>query len=218
MQVIGVIAGPRDVSLDQPPAPEFYIPFEQAPPVLWSAMQGALTAVARTTPAPGTMERAVRAAVSAVDPSLPTTNVATMDDAMRASLATARFNTLLLSSLGAIALVLAGVGVYGMIAYSVGMRAREIALRMAFGAAPGAIASMVVRRGLTPVAFGAAGGALLAVATTRLLRGQLYNVAPGDPATLLAIAALLLAVAAVAAYLPARRATRIPPVSALGGA
>jgi hypothetical protein len=215
MQVVGVIAGPRDVSLDQPPAPEFYIPFEQTPPALWSAMQGSLTVAARTVAAPATMERALRDAIASVDPSLPTLNVATMDGVLRASLATARFNTLLLTTLGAIALVLASVGVYGMIAYSVGLRSREIALRMAFGATPGGIAALVVRRGLAPVVVGAFGGTLLAAATTRLLRAQLYNVRPGDPATLLLIAVVLLGVSVLAAYVPARRATRIAPASAL---
>jgi predicted permease len=215
MEVVGVIAGPRDVSLDLPSAPEFYIPFEQTLPALWSAMQGSLTIAARTVAAPASMERAVRRAIASVDPSLPTVNVATMDGVLRASLATARFNTLLLSSLGAIALVLASVGVYGMIAYSVGTRSREIALRMAFGATPAAIAALVVRRGLAPVVVGAVGGTLLAVATTRLLRAQLYNVAPGDPTTLLLIAVVLFGVSLLAAYLPARRATRIAPGSAL---
>ncbi|AHG92675.1 permease (plasmid) [Gemmatirosa kalamazoonensis] len=215
MQVVGVVAGPRDVSLDQPPAPELYIPFEQAPPVLWRAVQGSLTVVARTRVPPATLTRAVRASVEAVDRGLPAPAVGTMDELVAASRATARFNTLLLSSLGAIALVLAGVGVYGMIAFAVGARTREIALRMAFGAAPGEIARLVVRRGLTPVALGALAGAVLAVATTRLLRAQLYGVAPGDPATLLVIAAVLLAVAALAAYLPARRASRIAPAAVL---
>ncbi len=196
-------------------APEFYIPFEQMPPPLWSAMQGSLTIVARTASDPATMERAVRGAVAAFDPSLPVAQVATMESLVATSRASARFNTLLLCLLGAIALVLASVGVYGVIAYSVTQRTREIGLRMALGATPRTIAALVARQGLTPIAAGAVIGGALSVLTTRLLREQLYGVAPGDPATIIAIAGLLMVVSLVAACVPTRRAMAISPVTAL---
>lgn len=217
MVVIGIVPGMRDVGLDQAPSPEFYIPVEQAPPPLWGGLQGSLTLVARTVGEPMAMERAMRRAVDAVDPSLPIATVSTMDALLKSSRATARFNTLLLSVLGAIALVLASVGVYGVIAYSVSQRTREIGLRMALGATPSGIAALVVRRGLAPIAAGAVVGAVLSVATTRLLREQLYGVTPGDPVTIATIAALLLIVSLLAAFIPARRAMRVSPVIALAG-
>jgi putative ABC transport system permease protein len=217
MVVVGVIVDPRDVALDQQPDPEFYIPVEQTPPPLWAGMQGSLTIVARTASDPATMEAAIRQAVDGVDPSLPIANVATMESLVTASRATARFNTLLLSVLGAIALVLASVGVYGVIAYSAGQRTREIGLRMALGATPAAIASLVGRDALAPIAAGAVLGAVLSVLTTRLLREQLYGVSPGDPLTILAIAALLMVVSSLAASVPTWRAVRISPMIALAG-
>ena len=215
MTVIGVIADTRDVGLDQLATPEFYIPLEQMPVGVWGGLGGALTIVARTVGAPEALERPLRSAVAAVDPSLPVAQVATMEAQVRTSRATARFNTLLLCALGAIALALASVGVYGVIAYSVAQRTREIGLRMALGATPSAIGALVVRQGLAPIALGAAIGGALSVATTRLLRDQLYGVGPGDPTTIVAIAALLLVVSLVAACIPTRRAMSISPVTAL---
>jgi putative ABC transport system permease protein len=138
-----------------------------------------------------------------------------MDQLVRTSRATARFNTLLLTALGAIALILASVGVYGVIAYSVTQRTREIGLRIALGATPRVIAGLVVRQGLTPIVIGAVAGSVLAVITTRLIREQLYGVGPGDPATIAAIAVLLVLVSVVAALIPTRRAMSISPVTAL---
>jgi putative ABC transport system permease protein len=215
MVVIGVIADIRDVGLEQQAAPEFYIPFEQVPPVVWPGIQGALTIVARTAPAPAMLDRPIRTAVAAVDPSLPFAQVATMDELVKTSRATARFNTLLLTALGVIALVLASVGVYGVIAYTVSQRTREIGLRMALGATPRVIAALVVRQGLTPIVLGAVAGGALSVVTTRLLREQLYGVGPGDPSTMAAIGVLLVVVSLVAACIPTRRAMSISPVTAL---
>jgi putative ABC transport system permease protein len=215
MEVVGVIVDPRDVALDQQPDPEFYIPVGQTPLPLWTGMQGSLTIVARTASDPATMEAAIRHAVDGVDPSLPIANVATMESLVKTSRATARFNTLLLSVLGAIALVLASVGVYGVIAYSAGQRTREIGLRMALGATPAAIASLVGRDALAPIAVGATVGAVLSVLTTRLLREQLYGVSPGDLLTILAIAGLLMVVSSLAASIPTLRAVRISPMTAL---
>jgi predicted permease len=217
MEVIGVVADAHNVGLDQAPAAEFYIPLEQMPPAMWAIAGPGLTVVARTAPAPATMERAVRNAVAAVDPSLPVANVATMESVVRGSRAAARFNLLLLSALGAIALVLATVGVYGVIAYSNSQRTREIGLRLALGASPAGIAALVGRRALAPIVAGTIAGGVLALLTTRLLREQLFGVAPGDPLTLTAIAALLLAISFVAALIPVRRAMRVPPVVALAG-
>jgi putative ABC transport system permease protein len=215
MEVIGVTSDQRDVSLDQEPEPAFYIPLEQTPDPLWTGLQGSLTIVARTAPDPATMEHAIRRAVDVVNASLPIANVVTMDETIRASRAASRFYMLLVSVLGAIALALAGVGVYGVIAYSVSQRSREIGVRLALGSTPEIIAAHVIRRGLIPVLLGAVVGAALSVAATRLLRSQLYGVGPGDPATMVSIAAVLILVSLVAIYVPARRAMRISPMVAL---
>jgi putative ABC transport system permease protein len=210
-----VIADARDMSLDQAPTPEFFIPIEQTPPPVWAGLQGSLVVVARTAVEPGTMETPIRRAVDAIDPSLPVANVATMGALVKTSRASARFNTLLFSALGAVALLLASVGVYGMVAYSVSQRTREIGVRMALGATPTTIAALIVGRGLVPIGIGAIAGGVLAAATTRVLRDQLYGVAPGDPATILSIGALLLAVSLLAAGLPTMRAMQTSPTTAL---
>jgi putative ABC transport system permease protein len=215
MVVIGVIADTRDVGLEQPAAPEFYIPFEQAPPPLWNGIQGALDIIVRTAPSPALLDRPLRSAVAAIDPTVPFAQVATMGQLVRVSRATARLNTLLLTALGVIALVLASVGVYGVIAYTVSQRTREIGLRMALGATPSVIATLVVRQGLSPIVLGAIAGGALSAVTTRLLREQLYGVGPGDPTTIVAIGVLLLIVSLVAASIPTRRAMSISPVTAL---
>ena len=215
MQVIGVIADSRTVSLDQLPEPEFYIPIEQAPAVVWSGMQGSISLIVRTVPEPSTMEVAVRHAVDAIDPSLPVANVSTMTELARTSRATARFNTLLLSALAAIALILASVGIYGIVAYSASQRTPEIGLRVALGATPAKIAALVARIAIGPTLAGAAIGGVLSVLTSGVLRDQLYGVAPGDPATLIGIATLLVVVSLLAAGFPTWRAMRVSAIKAL---
>jgi len=218
MEVVGVVADPRNSSLDQTPVPEFYIPFEQMPPSLWGAIQASMVIAARTAPTspfPGTIVRAIRRAVDSVDPSLPIADIATMDDVVKTSRAQARFNTLLLSVFGVVALLLASVGVYGVVAYAVRQRTREIALRMALGATGTGVAALLVRRALIPVGLGAAVGIALAAATSRLLRDQLYGVAPGDLTTMSAVTTLLLIVSLAAVCIPAWRAMRISPARAL---
>jgi putative ABC transport system permease protein len=153
--------------------------------------------------------------VAAVDPGLPLADVSTMTEALAASVATARFNTLLLSTLGAIALALASVGIYGVVAYFVSQRTQEIGIRLALGATPAHIWRLVVQRGLTPILFGAVVGTVLSVLTTSVLRNQLYEVTPTDPATLASVGLLLIAVSLLAMYVPARRAMRVPPAVAL---
>ena len=217
MEVVGVIADPRNISLQQTPTPEYYIPFEQMPPALWGGIQASAIIVARTATDPSAMERAIRRAVDTVDPSLPIASVATMESLVRTSMASARFNTLLLTVFGAVALLLASVGVYGVVAYSVSQRTREIALRMALGATPGVVGLYLVRRALVPIAVGAAAGVGLSMATTRLLREQLYGVAPGDLTTLGVVAAGLLVVSVIAVCIPSWRAMRVSPAQALAG-
>jgi putative ABC transport system permease protein len=213
--VVGVVGDLHDAGLAQPVAPEFYIPVAQTPPPLWSAVQRSLVVVARTQADPDALIRPVRLAVATVDPGLPLADVSTMTEALAASVATARFNTLLLSTLGVIALALASVGIYGVVAYFVSQRTQEIGIRLALGATPAHIWRLVVQRGLTPILFGAVVGTVLSVLTTSVLRNQLYEVTPTDPATLASVGLLLIAVSLLAMYVPARRAMRVPPAVAL---
>jgi putative ABC transport system permease protein len=150
-----------------------------------------------------------------VDQSVPLTDEESMSDILASSVAKARFNMILLATLGAIALVLASIGVYGVVSYFVSQRTREIGVRMALGAAPGHIWRLVLSRGLRPIVWGAVAGAAMSLAAARLLREQLFGVAPDDPTTLLIVGGLLLAVAALATLAPARRAMRVTPASAL---
>jgi ABC-type antimicrobial peptide transport system permease subunit len=138
-----------------------------------------------------------------------------MESYLRSSQGTARFNTLLLSTLGGIALLLAMVGVYGVVSYFVSQRSQEIAIRVALGATPRAILGHVVWRGLRPLVGGLLVGCVLAILTSRVLESQLYRVQPTDPATIGATGAVLLIVAMLATYVPARRALRVAPASAL---
>jgi predicted permease len=213
--VVGVSGDVHDAALNMPPAPTLYMPYQQTPAGMWAVTGRSLVLVARTVPRPETVLNALKKAVVNVDPSVPLTDEGSMSDILSSSTATSRFNTMLLVTLATIALVLASIGVYGVVAYFVSQRTREIGVRMALGAAPGDIWRLVLRRGLRPIVWGALAGAALSLATARLLREQLFGVAPDDPATLLMVVALLLAVAVLATLTPARRAMRVTPSTAL---
>jgi len=219
--VVGIVADVRDAALDQPARPEFYVPFEQTPPALWGYMGRSLVLVARVATAGADAESLVkpmRRVVAELDASLPIADSHTMASYLKASLQTARMNTLLLSLLGGIALVLAMVGTYGVVSYFVSQRTQEIGIRMALGATPSVIWQYVMRRGLVPIVVGLATGLALSSLTTSALRGQLFGVTGHDPLTLGGVATLLLLVGVLASYVPARRAMRVPPVVALNDA
>ena len=150
-----------------------------------------------------------------VDPSIPVTKVRTMSEVMSLSLAAQRFNTLLLGVFAGVALLLASVGLYGVLAFSVAQRTREIGIRMALGAQTRDVLRLVLRQGLTLSLLGVAAGVGVSLAGTRVLAGLLYGVAPTDPATFAAVAMVLVAVALVACLIPARRAMRVDPIVAL---
>ena len=138
-----------------------------------------------------------------------------MNEFLRSSLATARMNTVLLSLLGGIALALAMVGIYGVVSYFVNQHVHEIGVRLALGATPGLIWAFVMRRGLPPIVVGLFVGIGLSLITTTVLQQQLYGVTPHDPLTLGGVGSLLLVIAVLAMYVPARRAMRVPPIVAL---
>ena len=150
-----------------------------------------------------------------VDATLPMFNIRSMDERVSASLATGRFNTMLLTTLGAIGLLLAAVGIYGVVAYFVTQRTGEIGLRMALGATPGRVLRLVVGQGMRPVVVGIIIGAVLAGAASRLLASLLFGIGTRDPVTFLAVPIVLGIVALAASVVPARRAIRVEPTKAL---
>jgi predicted permease len=216
-QVVGVVGDLHDAALTERPAPEMYTPFAQTTDTFWPYLGRSLViAVRQPTPdrADGLM-RQLQRAINRVDPSLPLADTKTMVDYLADTLATARMNTLLLSTLGGIALVLAIVGIYGVVSYFVSQRTQEIGIRVALGSTPLAIWRLVVERGMRPVLVGIGVGVALSFATSTLLRSQLFGVTARDPVTVLGVGVLLAVVAVIAMYVPARRAMRVSPIVAL---
>jgi putative ABC transport system permease protein len=157
----------------------------------------------------------MRAAVRTVDPDVPLYDIATMEGRMRASIAVTRFHTLLLAAAGGIGLLLAAVGIYGVIAYFAASRTHEISVRLALGATARDILRLVAWQGMRPILVGTVVGTLAAAALTRLIRSSVYGVSATDPATFAVVAATLVVVGLIAAYIPAHRSTRTDPTQAL---
>ena len=215
-QVVGVVGATHEDGLREDRRPAMYIPLRQVPPVLWQSVQNSMFIVARTAVDPAAVTRGIQDAVLAVDPGVPLNGVSSIEERMAESLATERFNTRLLTALGIVGLILAVVGIYGVIAYFVSQRAHEIGVRMALGATAADVVTLVVSQGLRPVGAGIALGAAGAGVATRLLAGQLYGVAATDPVAFATVVGLVAAAAVVAAALPARRAARVDPKRVLG--
>jgi predicted permease len=215
--VVGVVGDAHDDGLREPVRPQIYFASAQAAAALWNAMQRSMFVVARTTGDPDAMTKQLQAAVARVDPTLPMFDIRSMETRISASLATGRFNTMLLTALGAIGLLLAAVGIYGVVAYFVTQRTSEIGLRMALGATPGKVLRLVVGQGMRPVVLGIAVGGVLAVLASRLMASLLFGIGTTDPVTFVAVPAVLGAVALAASIIPARRATRVEPTKALQG-
>jgi putative ABC transport system permease protein len=208
--VVGVVGHVAKYGLDGRVKEQYYIPAAQLP-------QRNMSGVVRTAGDPEALASAARAAVRAVDAEMPVYKVMTMQQVIDDTLTGRRFTALLLAIFAGVALVLASVGLYGVIAYAVSQRTHEIGIRMALGAQVGDVVGMVVRQGMRLAAIGLVVGAAGALATTRFLGTMLYGVGAADPATFVAIPAILAAVALVASWLPARRAARIDPMVALRG-
>jgi putative ABC transport system permease protein len=212
--VIGVIGDVKGRGPAQDPRPEFYLPLDQVPEAAWTWVGRTLTIITRSDDTAATAT-AIRAAVRTVDPSLPVFAIRTMDEGLDRIMAQARFNTMLMMLLAATGVVLAALGIYSVIAWLAAQRTREIGVRMALGASTRDVIRLMSLHGLKPVVAGLAAGVAGALAATRLLQDQLFEVAPRDPLTLVATATLLLVVGVAAAAIPAWRATRIDPSSAL---
>jgi predicted permease len=206
--VVGVVDDVRYSGLDDPSESAIYTPFAQTP-FLWTYV------MVRTQGPPMALAGAIRAAVSAVDPSLEAAAVKPMTDVMAATVAQPRFNVVLLSALAGLALVLAAVGIYGVISYSVVQRTKEIGIRMALGADRRDVVLMVTGESLRLAAMGVGAGLLGAAAGARVLTTLLFEVQPTDAATYASAAGFLVLVALAASAVPAWRATRVAPVSAL---
>jgi len=208
--VVGVVADLRYSKLDAEPEPEAYLLYGQRPPVL----RGGQVAI-RTAGDPRGLTPALRKMISEIDPTQPVFGVETLEQALADSIAPRRFNLFLLGTFAAVALLLALVGIYGVMAYSVAERTREIGVRLALGAQSGQVVRLVVREGLATAVAGIAAGLAAAWGLTRLMADLLYGVKPHDPWTFAAVALALTATALLACGMPALRAARVDPVVAL---
>jgi predicted permease len=204
--IVGVVGDINFQGLNEEPVPTIYTPFAQTP-FLWLYFM--------VRPATGPIAASVRTAVTAVHPSITAGNVRPMEDVVAGTIAAPRFRTWLVSSFAVLALALAAIGIYGVIFYSVAQRTHEIGVRMALGAGARDVLKLVVREGVLMAAAGAVIGLAASAAMTGLMSSLLFGVAPRDPLAFGAAAATLLVVAALASYLPARRAIRIEPLEAL---
>jgi len=211
MTIIGVVADVREFSPTREAEPIMYFPIAQ-----FAYPDGILRDwVVRTTGDPVRIASSVPAAVWSVDKNLPVTRMRTMEEVRSISLASQRMNLLLFGLFAALALALATIGIYGVLAYSVAQRTREIGIRLALGAHRKDVLRLVISQGMRLASLGILLGLFGAFALTRLMSGMIYGVSSTDPVTFVAVAALLGVVAIAACYIPARRATRVDPMVAL---
>jgi predicted permease len=214
-EVVGVVSDTRAMGLSQDPYPEFYLPVAQAPARAWNWMDRTMTLAVRTQADPHIAANLLRQAVMSVDRTLPVFNIGTMNDRIAASLSQSRFSTMLLTAFGALALLLAAIGVYGIISYGVTQRTQEIGIRLALGAQTRDVLGMVVRHGAVLAGVGLLIGLVAALGLTRLLSSLLFQVSPTDPPTFGVGIMVLGMVAVLAAILPAHRAAQVDPAVAL---
>ena len=208
LEIVGVVAHIQNYTLGDPTREQTYIPHTQHQP--WS--EGF---VVRTDVGAPALIASVRSAMAELAPDLPIFDLFTMDEVFRSSISTQRLTMMLLATFSGLALLLAALGLYGVLSYSVGQRTREIGVRMALGAQSADVVSLVVRHGFNLASLGLLLGAAAAFALTRLLRTVLYEVSPFDPASFGVVAVVLALIGLFACWLPARRATRVNPIEAL---
>jgi predicted permease len=209
-EIVGVVGDIRDVQRDLPPRRTVFVPLAQVP----DAFASLPALVVRTTD-PASASAALRQAIREVDPRMPEPELRMMDEVVGATMAQSRFNTLLMGSFAAVAMLLTGVGIFGVVSYTVRQRTREIGVRMALGARQADVLGTVVRQGIRPALIGLGIGLVASAGLSRLVAGMLYEVSPTDPLILGAVSVLLVGVALLASYLPARRAARVDPMVAL---
>jgi predicted permease len=206
--VVGVAGDVRDLRVEAPPQPMLYLPHQNIP-------LGSMTVVLRTSPGAGDLAGAVRGAIQAIDPSLPVPEVQTLAANRDAAVSTPRIRTLVLTLVGSVALVLASVGLYGLVAFGVAQRVREVGIRMALGASRSDIVRLFLSRGLVLAGVGLTAGLLGAWMLSRTLESLVFETEVRDPLLFTAAAVVLASVMALASYLPARRAASVDPVRVL---
>jgi putative ABC transport system permease protein len=214
-EVIGVVGDLRSEGIRESAAPEFYLPIEQAPSEAWRWNQYSLDLIVRGTNDPMPLANQIRQIVASKAPGVPFTGVSTMDERVSRSIAQERFTTTLISIFSTLALLLASIGIYGVLSYTVSQRRREIAVRMALGAQRRGVVAMIVIQGMKLTLIGLTIGLAGALLATRLIASLLFQVTPNDPMVLTAAAVLLAAIALLASYLPARRASALDPLAVL---
>jgi predicted permease len=216
--VVGVIKDIKSDGLDQFGDPHIYTPIYQFPEIQgvdFFIGAGPLSVTVRTSLSATSLEPQIRREIKAIDPGLPVFNVRAMNEVIDSSLASRRFSAQLVGVFAVVALLLASVGIYGLLAYMVGQRAHEIGVRMALGAMPSTIGKMIVSRGVGLTAIGVGIGLLLSGIMAPLISSLLYGVRPLDPEVFLAVPLMVMVVALLASYIPARRAARVSPIVAL---
>lgn len=207
-EVVGIARNVKSAGWNAESEPTYYLPATQAP-------FQAMTILVRTRNDPATLVSALRNAVQTIDPTQPVTNIRTLDQIVSDSIAQPRLNMLLMGLFGGLALILAAVGIYGLLSYAVTERTREIGTRMALGAQVPDVTKLVLKQGMTLALIGEVIGLVGAFTLTRVIRGLLFGVAPTDAMTFIAVAAVLTSVALLACYFPARRAAKVDPLVAL---
>jgi len=215
MTVVGLVRDERHNGVTAAIKEKFFVPYAQFPRAREGDAARGMTLVLRVAGEPMRLVNPIRAEVRALDPRLPVANVRLMTDVVDASMATPRLTGTLLTIFAGLALVLAAVGVAGVLAYLVSRRRREIGIRMALGASRANVLGLIVRRGVLYAGAGIAAGIAAALFLTRLMEGLLFGVAPRDPLTFVAVSAILLVIAVVASLIPALRAARVDPLEAL---
>jgi putative ABC transport system permease protein len=216
-QIIGVVGDVRDVGLNSSPGPTMYVPIPQLSDGITAILsrRWSLTWAVRTKVAPFTLNAAVQRELRVASGGLPVAHIRTMEQVASESTARNEFNMTLLSIFAGIALLLAAIGIYGVMGYSVQQRTQEIGIRMALGAQPGDVIRMVLRHGLLLCLVGIAVGISGTFAVIRLMKSLIFGVSPSDPVTFASVAVLLAGVAFAACWIPARRASRVDPMVAL---
>jgi putative ABC transport system permease protein len=208
-EIVGVVGAVKTRELAKETGYQTYVPYAQ------DAGWGALSLAVRTKGEPEALTTAVRGAILSIDKNQPAYDIKTMDDVFSASVANTRLVALLFGAFSMFALLLASIGIYGVIAYSVAQRTHEIGIRLALGAQTRDVRRMIITQGMVLTLIGAVLGLAAAFAATRVMRGLLYGVSATDPLVFIAVSLLLTVVALLACYIPARRATKVDPMIAL---
>jgi putative ABC transport system permease protein len=213
--IVGVVGNARDTALAAPPSQTVY--FAQVPDSSQfnGKTQNTMALLVRTGGEPAAITSAVQRAVRDLDPSLPVFDIKPMTAVFRASMAQLSFTILVLGAAAIVTLVLGAIGLYGVMAYVVNLRTRELGVRIALGASPSSVIAMLTRQGVVLTGFGIGGGLLLFAIVARFLRTLLFGVATTDVVTLSATSLLLVGVAALASWIPARRTSRLDPADVL---